>query len=80
MMEGQSKDPGSQVEKNYNILPTELKLKILEKIPLHLRWGIASTSKEQYELVCDLDKFKHKLVLTPERVSKIHCINFNKSS
>lgn len=68
-MEAQKHELKGRCDKNYNVLPVELKLEVIKKIPLHLRWDLAATNKEHYGILCDMDKFKHKLVLTPEHVS-----------
>lgn len=75
-MDVQSKKLAGECDKNFTVLPVELKLEVIEKIPLNFRWDLAATSQELYELICDVDKFKHKLVLSPERVSKILPLNF----
>lgn len=77
-MDVQNETPQSQCIKTFNDLPVELKEKVFEHIPRIYRWEIAigAGSKELYNVVCSVEKFKYKLVLNPIRVRSKILIDF----
>lgn len=59
----------SKYDSIYELARADALQMVIELIPLHLRWNLALASKDLYELVCDMEKFKYKMKLDTAKVS-----------
>jgi hypothetical protein len=52
-----------------DVLPPEILLEIMDFVPKKQHINVALTSKKFYELICEVEKFKFPLKITPEKVN-----------
>lgn len=53
----------------FEYLPANVRREVVKKVPLNLRWNLASSSKDLYAIVSFNDRFKYRMVINGDRVS-----------
>jgi hypothetical protein len=53
----------------FKVFPLKVVRKVICKIPLNNRWGLASATKEIYKIISHGDRYKHRISITDKIVS-----------